>query len=308
MKAIEVCGISKSYKDVKAVDDISFTVERESICAILGPNGSGKTTTIKSICNLIQPDQGEIRILGKKNRKATNHISAVFEGTRNLYWRLTPKENLRYFAGISGLGGKNVDRQIDEILERFNLTQKKNVTVNELSRGMKQKVAIGTTLVCNTEIILLDEPTLGLDVQSFIDIKEQLKELARDMNKTILLSTHDMNLVEGVSDKVIVLNKGKLVAKDSMSNLLEMFKSKTYEIVLKDKVNEEVAKRLSNDKYKIFITENKNVLEVDMHTLNDIFDIVNQFKDNDILIKEIKQKEINFERIYLDLTKGGTIA
>jgi ABC-2 type transport system ATP-binding protein len=107
LKAIEVCGISKSYKDVKAVDDISFTVERESICAILGPNGSGKTTTIKSICNLIQLDQGEIRILGKKNRKATNHISAVFEGTRNLYWRLTPKENLRYFAGISGLGGKN---------------------------------------------------------------------------------------------------------------------------------------------------------------------------------------------------------
>ncbi len=108
MKAIEVNNLVKKYGKLTAVDNISFSVEKGSICAILGPNGSGKTTTIKSICNLLIPDQGEIKLDGKDNSKSLDKITAVFEGTRNLYWRLTPKENLRYFAGIRGLGGKNI--------------------------------------------------------------------------------------------------------------------------------------------------------------------------------------------------------
>lgn len=164
MDAVEVINLTKHYETVKAVDDISFSVKKGSICGILGPNGSGKTTTIKSICNLIIPDNGEIKICGKDNKKSTNRISAMFEGNRNIYWRLTPRENLRYFAGIRGLEGKRLENDIDMLLERFNLTDKKNVMVNNLSRGMQQKVAIAMTLICNTDVILMDEPTLGLDV------------------------------------------------------------------------------------------------------------------------------------------------
>jgi len=171
LKAIEVNNLVKKYGKFTAVDNISFSVEEGSICAILGPNGSGKTTTIKSICNLLIPDDGKIKLFGKDNKKSIDKISAMFEGTRNLYWRLTPRENLRYFAGIRGLGGKNIEKLIDELLERFNLTDKRNVMVNNLSRGMQQKVAIAMTLVCNTDVVLLDEPTLGLDVESFMDIK-----------------------------------------------------------------------------------------------------------------------------------------
>lgn len=136
MDAVEIMNLTKHYGTVKAVDDISFKVQKGSICGILGPNGSGKTTTIKSICNLIIPDKGNINIWGKDNKKSTNRISAVFEGTRNLYWRLTPRENLRYFAGIRGLGGKKVEKDINILMDRFNLTDKKNVMVNNLSRGM----------------------------------------------------------------------------------------------------------------------------------------------------------------------------
>ncbi len=106
MKAIEVNNLIKNFGKIKAVQDISFSVEEGSITAILGPNGSGKTTTIKSICNIIMPDGGNIKINGKSNQKSIDKISALFEGTRNLYWRLTPIENLRYFAGIRGLGFK----------------------------------------------------------------------------------------------------------------------------------------------------------------------------------------------------------
>jgi len=303
MKAIEVMNISKKYNEVQAIKDISFSVEKGSICAILGPNGSGKTTTIKSICNLIMPDQGEIKIMGKSNRKASKHIAALFEGTRNLYWRLTPKENLKYFAGIRGLGGKKIDEEIDMLLDKFNLSDKKNVTVNELSRGMKQKVAIAMTMICNTDIILLDEPTLGLDVQSFIEIKEILLDLAKNMNKTILLSTHDMSLVQDVCEKVIIINKGHIIAKDSMGNLMDMFKSKTYEVRVQDTQAVVLMENYSQSKFEFFASKDVNILEVDIHNPEDIYEITELFMSKDILIEEIKLKEVNFERVYLDLTR-----
>lgn len=305
MKSIEVTNLVKKYGDFTAVDNISFSVDKGHICAILGPNGSGKTTTIKSICNLLIPDNGEIKLEGKDNRKAIDKIAALFEGTRNLYWRLTPRENLRYFAGIRGLGGKNIERTIDELLERFNLTDKKNVTVNSLSRGMQQKVAIAMTLICNTDIVLLDEPTLGLDIDSFMDIKNILKDIARDMKKTVLLSTHDMNLVQDVCDDVVVLNKGKIVAQDTLVNLLDMFKSMTYEFILLKSLSTEEKDYLLKLEYNFYFTNDDSVLEIDIANSKEIYNIIDILKEKEILIKEVKQRDINFERVYLNLVGGG---
>jgi ABC-2 type transport system ATP-binding protein len=304
MEAVEVINLTKHYGEVKAVDDISFRVEKGSICGILGPNGSGKTTTIKSICNLIIPDKGDIKIFGKDNKKSTNRISAVFEGTRNLYWRLTPRENLRYFAGIRGLGGKRLEKDIDILLDRFNLTDKKDVMVNNLSRGMQQKVAIAMTLICNTDVILLDEPTLGLDVQSHLDIKNILIDITSDLDKTILLSAHDMNLVQAICDDVVILNKGKIVAKDNMQNLLNMFKTMTYEIVLAECITEENRNLLMGLDYELYFTNNGSKIEIYISDFQDIYIIIEALKNMNILIKEIKQKDINFERVYLNLTDG----
>lgn len=305
MKAIEVTNLVKKYGKFTAVDNISFSVEKGSICAILGPNGSGKTTTIKSICNLIIPDKGEIKLEGKSNKKSVDKIAALFEGTRNLYWRLTPRENLRYFAGIRGLGGKNIEKTIDELLERFSLTDKRDVMVNNLSRGMQQKVAIAMTLICNTDIVLLDEPTLGLDIQSFMDIKNLLRNIATDMKKTILLSTHDMNLVQDVCNDVVILNKGKIVAQDTLVNLLEMFRSMTYEFILVKAISKEDKNYLLKLGYSFYFTNDDSILEIDIVNSNKIYNIIDVLKEKQILIKEIKQKEINFERVYLNLISGG---
>lgn len=304
MEAIEVNKLSKYYGKVKAVDNISFSTKKGEICGILGPNGSGKTTTIKSICNLIIPDSGDIKIFGKDNKKATGHISALFEGTRNLYWRLTPRENLRYFAGIRGLGGRKIESDIDDLLDRFSLLDKKDTMVNNLSRGMQQKVAIAMTLLCDTEIILLDEPTLGLDVQSHIDIKNMLMEIASSMNKTILLSTHNMNLVQDICNDVVILNKGKIVAQDSVEALMDMFKSMTYEIVLAENISQEDEKYLSKLGYDFYFVNNGSKIEVDIFGLNEIYEIIEKLKEKDIYIKEIKQKDNNFERIFLNITNG----
>ncbi|WP_066506726.1 ABC transporter ATP-binding protein [Abyssisolibacter fermentans] len=305
MKAIEVNNLVKKYGDLTAVNNISFSVDEGSICAILGPNGSGKTTTIKSICNLIIPDEGEIKLFGKDNTKSIDKIAAMFEGTRNLYWRLTPRENLRYFAGISGLGGKKIDKKIDELLERFNLTDKRNVMVNNLSRGMRQKVAIAMTLISDTDVILLDEPTLGLDIKSFMDIKDILRDIASNLKKTVLLSTHDMNLVEEVCNDIVILNKGNIVAQDTMENLLDMFRSMTYEINLLDIISKEDKEYLSNLDYDFYYTNDDSVLEIDILNSKQLYDIIDVLKERNILVKEIKQKNINFERVYLSLTSGG---
>ncbi|WP_160691133.1 ABC transporter ATP-binding protein [Clostridium sp. C2-6-12] len=305
MKAIEVTNLTKNYGKITAVNDVSFSVEKGAICGILGPNGSGKTTTIKSICNLIIPDKGEIKLFNKENRKSIEHISALFEGTRNLYWRLTPRENLRYFAGIRGMGGKKIESRIDELLDRFNLSEKRDITVNTLSRGMQQKIAIAMTLVCDTEIVLLDEPTLGLDVQSYIDIKNILRNIASDMDKTILLSTHHMDLVQELCNQVVILNKGKLVAKDSVENLLNMFKSMTYEIILLEKVNKEIKNHLMSLDYDFYFAEDDKKIEIDISDLSHIYDIIEKLKAKNIMITEIKQKDVDFERVYLNLTSEG---
>lgn len=305
MKAIEVNNLVKKYGKLTAIDNISFSVEKGSICAILGPNGSGKTTTIKSICNLLIPNNGEIKLNGKDNKKSGDKIAALFEGTRNLYWRLTPRENLRYFAGIRGLGGKNIEKTIDELLERLNLADKRNVVVNNLSRGMQQKVAIAMTLCCNTDIVLLDEPTLGLDVESFIDIKNILRDIVTDMKKTLLLSTHDMNLVQDVCNDVIILNKGKIVAQDTIVNLLEMFRSMTYEFVLAKVISKEDKEYLLKLGYEFYFTNDDSVIEIDIVNSKEIYNIIDVLKEKNILVKEIKQKDINFERVYLNLISGG---
>jgi len=303
LKAIEVNNLVKRYGEVFAVNNVSFSVEKGSICAILGPNGSGKTTTIKSICNLIIPDEGEIKVYGKDNKKSMDKMAALFEGNRNLYWRLTPTENLRYFAGIRGLGGKKINEKIDELLTRFNLENKKNVVVNNLSKGMQQKVAIAMTLICNTDIILLDEPTLGLDVRSCMDIERELRTIAREMEKTVLLSTHDMKLVQDVCDDVVILDKGKIVADGTVENLLRMFRGMTYEFVLLNPISEEIKDYLLGLDYNFYFTKDDTVLETEISDSKEIYSIIDTLRAKSILVKEIKQKDVNFERVYLNFTR-----
>ncbi|HET8986032.1 MAG TPA: ABC transporter ATP-binding protein, partial [Trueperaceae bacterium] len=205
--------------EVKAVDGVDFSVARGEIVGLLGPNGAGKTTTIKTICGLIAPDSGTVTVNGfdvrRDRRKALRHISAVLEGNRNLYWRLSVRENLVYFAGNRGMSPAAVGPRIAELLDQFGLTNKADELVSNLSRGMQQKLAISVALLADTDVLLLDEPTLGLDVETGYEVRTLLADIARS-GKTIILSTHDMAVVEALCRRVVVINHGRVVTDDSV--------------------------------------------------------------------------------------------
>ncbi|MFC7325019.1 ABC transporter ATP-binding protein [Halorubrum rutilum] len=225
--ALAIEGLSKRFGDgaasVLAVDDVGLTVERGSIVGLLGPNGAGKTTLIKCTLGIVLPDSGSVRVFGADvtdgRRAAYANVDAMLEGARNDYWRLTVRENLRYFATIAGVDPDSVRGRHDRLLDRLELTAKADTPVRELSRGMKQKVSLASVLAGGAELVFLDEPTLGLDVESSRTLRRELRRLAREEGLTIVLSSHDMDVVEDVCDRVVMMANGRIVADDTVAAL-----------------------------------------------------------------------------------------
>ena len=207
--ALVVDGVSKRFgsgeESVLAVDDVSLTVEQGSIVGLLGPNGAGKTTLIKCALGIVLPDAGSVQVfgvdVGDGGRAAYADVDAMLEGARNDYWRLTVRENLRYFATIRGIDPDSVADRHDRLLKRLELADKADTAVRDLSRGMKQKVSLASVLAGGAELVFLDEPTLGLDVESSRTLRRELKRLAREEGLTIVVSSHDMAVVEDVCDR-----------------------------------------------------------------------------------------------------------
>jgi len=226
--ALAIEGVSKRFgsgeESVLAVDDVSLTVDRGSIVGLLGPNGAGKTTLIKCALGIVLPDSGSVRVFGTDvgdgRRAAYADVDAMLEGARNDYWRLTVRENLRYFATIAGVDPDSVRARHDRLLDRLELTEKADTPVRELSRGMKQKVSLASVLAGGAELVFLDEPTLGLDVESSRTLRRELRRLAREEDLTIVLSSHDMGVIEDVCDRVVMMANGRIVADDTVGALL----------------------------------------------------------------------------------------
>ncbi|WP_435064630.1 ABC transporter ATP-binding protein [Halobaculum sp. EA56] len=226
--ALAVEGLTKRFGSgddaVRAVDDVSFAVERGSVVGLLGPNGAGKTTLIKSILGTVIPDEGTVRVLGRdatEGRRAVYaDVDAMLEGARNDYWRLTVRENLRYFATIGGVDPDSVADRHDRLLDRLELTGKADTPVRELSRGMKQKVSLASVLAGGAELVFLDEPTLGLDVEGSRTLRRELRRLAEEEALTVVVSSHDMRVIEDVCDRVIVMSAGAVVADEAVERLL----------------------------------------------------------------------------------------
>ena len=226
--AVAVDGVTKRFGSdearVTAVDDVSFEIDAGSVVGLLGPNGAGKTTLIKSILGMVLPDAGRVRVCGHdvrtEPRAAYAAVDAMLEGARNDYWRLTVRENLRYFATVGGVDPDSVTERHDRLLDRLDLTEKADVAVRKLSRGMKQKVSLASVLASGAEVVFLDEPTLGLDVESSRTLQRELRRLAEQEGLTVVLSSHDMDVVETVCDRVLIMADGRIVADDAVDALL----------------------------------------------------------------------------------------
>lgn len=296
--------------DVVAVDDVSFSVAENEIVGLLGPNGAGKTTTIKCICTLVKPTHGSIHINGsdavRVPRAALRKVAAVLEGNRNVYWRLSVRENLEFFAGLQGTPIRRVRSYIDELISMFNLTEKERTPARKLSRGMQQKLAVACALVKQTEILLLDEPTLGLDVEISHELRASLKEMASRGKRTILLSTHDMNVVQDICQRVVIINGGKVVTDDRVDNLLKLFQARAYRFEIEGDLAADQQERLQERFAMIEISgdDYRTQIKVELPDSSQIYELMEILRAGDSQIRSIDRKEPNLEEIFLTIVKG----
>jgi len=236
MNALEAYNLKKTYRQsnqvIEAVKSVSLNIPPGEVLAFLGPNGAGKTTSIKMMAGLIQPDAGWIRIAGSdphRNPAALQKLGAVLEGNRNVYWRLSPEENLEYFGVLKGLSRREARKSGMALLERFGLLHKRRTPVQNLSRGMQQKLAIAVALVHQPQLLLLDEPTLGLDVEATEDVKILIREIAAS-GCAILLTTHQLAIAEELADRIAIIQKGEILAESPTGELIRKFSGTAYKI------------------------------------------------------------------------------
>ncbi|WP_315874688.1 ABC transporter ATP-binding protein [Thermocoleostomius sinensis] len=250
MTVLEAHHLRKSYwsqgKSIAAVQNVSLSIAEQEVLAFLGPNGAGKTTTIKMLAGLILPDAGQVRIAGRDphhDPKALRSLGAVLEGNRNLYWRLNPLENLEYFGVLRGLSPKIARQRSQRLLERFGLVEKRRSLVQTLSRGMQQKLAIAVALIHDPQLLLLDEPTLGLDVEATESVKQLVREIAAE-GRAILLTTHQLHIAEELSDRVAIMNQGKIIVEEPTAQLIRQFSGTAYTVELEQALDLERSQRL----------------------------------------------------------------
>lgn len=211
-----------------AVSDVSFTVAAGHIVGFLGPNGAGKTTTIKMLLGLITPTQGTIQINGQQPLQALCSVGAVLEGSRNLYWRLSPAENFDYWGGLRGIPHQTARQRGLANLARFGLSAKANQPVRELSRGMQQIVAICCALIHQPKLLLLDEPTLGLDLPAVEKVQTIIRQLVAETQLGVLLTTHDMGVAQALADDLLMIDRGKIAFRGRTASALAGFSPETY--------------------------------------------------------------------------------
>jgi|YelNatPaOPRAMG01_1025707.scaffolds.fasta_scaffold00668_30 ABC-2 type transport system ATP-binding protein len=212
-----------------AVDGIDLRIHEGEIFGLLGPNGAGKTTTIRMLCTLLEPTSGTARVNGYDIRKQANlvrqSLGTVLAGDRSIYWKLSARENLEYFAALYHIPPAAARKRIGELLERMQLSERANDLVEKYSTGMKQRVAISKALLARPPIVLLDEPTLGLDPQAARQVRELIKEL-RAEGHTILLTTHYMEEADQLCDRIAIIDQGKIIALDAPDALKERIHQK----------------------------------------------------------------------------------
>ena len=289
-------NLNKSFGDFKAVDNISLNVHIGDIYGFLGPNGAGKSTTIRMILGLIQPDKGSIQINGENilgnKRNYLNSIGALIERP-DFYKNLSAYENLKILFKLSSLSNKN---KIKEVLEEVGLYEKKDQKVGGYSQGMKQRLGIAQTLLHEPSLIILDEPSNGLDPQGQVDMRNLILKINQSMGITIIISSHILSEIEKIANRMIVINKGKKIVE---GNVTQMMNNDVMKVSFKSDNQEELTSFLNKEKLDFKINNDNIIVPVNE---DDISQLINRITSNKINLKEVKQLR-TLEELFLDLTK-----
>jgi len=284
---------SPEFKNIQAVNDINFTVNKGEILAFIGPNGAGKSTTIKMLTSILHPDRGRIRVLGLdpiKNRKQLAYrIGTVFGQKEQLWAHLTPYDNFKFFAAIYDMDNHKTEKRIDELNKLFEFESFINTPVKNLSLGQRIRCEIAVSIIHSPEILFLDEPTIGLDPV----VKENIRVFIRTMNKkyetTVFLTSHDVNDIEKLCKRIIIMNNGKIVTDCSIEALRDNYLTKKIlEIKTKGKV------QLDNVNYLNILKDLESIIRVEVDTSKiGISDVVKKLDYENII-------DINISNIPLE--------
>lgn len=303
------------YKEnrVNAALDINFSIPRGEIFGLLGPNGAGKTTTVKMISGLVKPDSGTVYIDGlnveKKRRQILQKVGVVLEGTRTSIWPLTPLENLAYYGNLKNITGVTLKDRSHDLLDFIGLKEKKNVEVRKLSRGQKQKLAICIALIADPDVILLDEPTTGLDVESSRAIKDNIIAMTREKNKSVLVTTHDMHVAQELCDRIGIINNGEMVTCKPTEELLDLFSEQIFVFKLDRKPEASLLESV-HEVEKVELEDTEDGPQAVVHVNPELaersaalYGIVETLRNNGFLLRSIQQRQQNLEGVFLKLTK-----
>lgn len=306
---IEVKNVTKKYPNIKAVDNINFTIKDGEVVGFLGPNGAGKTTTMNMITGFIEPTEGQIIINGfdivKKSKKAKKQIGYMPEGVP-LYTELTAREFVNYMAELKDVKAKERKEAVEKAIEETGLKDVQNKLIKNLSRGYKQRVSMAGALVGNPEVIILDEPTVGLDPKQITEIRSLIKELGK--KHTVILSSHILSEVSQICERVIIINHGKIVAIDTPENLENKTKEKNTILVTVEDKNEKM-KNLKEEVKEIeeikLVKDNEDGTKQYAVTSADKVDLRKKIFEilpkQDITIFELKKDESTLEDAFIKL-------
>jgi ABC-type multidrug transport system ATPase subunit len=253
---IEVKNLTKDFREIKAVDDLSFSVPAGQVYGFLGQNGAGKSTTIRMLLTLIKPTSGEIEIFGmdlQKHRKEILRQAGAIIERPDLYKYLTALENLRIFATMSGI--KISEKKLIDQLAKVGLADRANSKIKTYSQGMKQRLGIAIALVHDPKLIILDEPINGLDPQGIADVRNLILHLSNDLAKTIFISSHVLSEMELIADSMLIIDKGRKIAEGSKEKLLNPVKTQV-ELITDD--NEASVRIIKETKWDNYLLENNN--------------------------------------------------
>ncbi|MDS0527530.1 ATP-binding cassette domain-containing protein [Clostridium sp. SHJSY1] len=231
---LEVKELTKKFKEVTVVDNLSFQVEEGEVVGLLGENGAGKTTTLRMISTMLKITSGKVVVnnlnASKEPNKVRGEIGILFGGDVGLYDRLSGRENIKYFANLFGMNDEEANKRVDDLTSEFGMIEYIDKKVGKFSRGMKQKVSIARSIVHNPSVMLFDEPCTGLDVRATRIVHDFIKKCQKE-NKVILFSSHSMGEVEKLCDRVIIIHKGKLLENATIKELKEKYNNEDLEEV-----------------------------------------------------------------------------
>ena len=311
---IEVKNFTKKYGNFVAVDNISFVVNDGEIVGLLGPNGAGKSTTMNAITGYIEQTDGEITVNGydtiKRSKKSKREIGYMPEGTP-LYMDLTIKEFVTYMAELRKVNRKERKAKVQEVIEKVGLSDMQNKLIKNLSRGQKQRVSLAGTLIGDPKVLILDEPTVGLDPKQVTEIRSLIKELGK--KHTVILSSHILSEVSQICDKVIIINKGKIVAEDTPENLENKTSNSNIVYItiedpenkietMKDKIN-----GIKNIKFIEELEDKTKKYEITANKENEDLrkEIFKEFAKEGITIFEMKKLEATLEDAFMKIIGEG---